>query len=227
MNWVCHSCGYENEYNDESKPTECLCCGNPASEEQLNQARCELEQYHIELECQERLEQIRQEVIRRQEKMNHLISRFTKCVKAISTAFIFSTICMIVLVGMKIYQGDVSPKYIGYNMKNNSVLYIGNFTQNIDDISKKRDNTVIENAAMIIGNEQEKVSDISKNIKIVGNSRKPFYENRKQNLAFSQSKILSGWNNFAGNWSIFLKQASSNFSQLKDSISKKWGGHND
>ena len=45
MNWVCESCGYENEYNDESQPTECLCCGEPASEHQLNQAKQELEKY--------------------------------------------------------------------------------------------------------------------------------------------------------------------------------------
>ena len=30
MNWLCNSCGYENEYKKGAKIAECLCCGEPA-----------------------------------------------------------------------------------------------------------------------------------------------------------------------------------------------------
>ena len=89
MNWVCESCGYENEYNDESQPTECLCCGEPASEHQLNQAKQELEKYHKEQARQRRLEQLRQEAIKQQEKIEHSIDAFAKGIKGIAAAFMF------------------------------------------------------------------------------------------------------------------------------------------
>ena len=30
MNWLCNSCGYENEYKKGAKIAECRCCGEPA-----------------------------------------------------------------------------------------------------------------------------------------------------------------------------------------------------
>lgn len=92
MNWVCESCGYENEYNDESQPTECLCCGEPASEHQLNQAKQELEKYHKEQARQRRLEQLRQEAIKQQEKIEHSIDAFAKGIKGIAAACIVAMI---------------------------------------------------------------------------------------------------------------------------------------
>lgn len=118
MNWVCESCGYENEYNDESQPTECLCCGEPASEHLLNQARRALEKYHKEQERQRRLEQLRQEAIKRQEKIEHSINAFIKGVREIATACIVVMILAVAITGFNVYKGNVTPKYIGTNIKN-------------------------------------------------------------------------------------------------------------
>lgn len=46
MGWLCDVCGYENEFNEESHPAFCLCCGEPAPRNKIIEARRELKAYH-------------------------------------------------------------------------------------------------------------------------------------------------------------------------------------
>ena len=49
------------------------------------------------------------------------------------------------------------------------------------------------------------------------------HDNRKDNIAVSQSNVSDGYKNLTVNLKLFWKQATKNFNQLVDSISKKVG----
>ena len=108
MNWICESCGYENEYNDESQPTECQCCGELASEQQINQARRALERYHREQERERRLEQLRQEAIKQQKKIEDLIDTFVKGLKGVAAACVMSIIIAGAIVGNQAWSAELT-----------------------------------------------------------------------------------------------------------------------
>lgn len=172
MNWVCESCGYENEYNDESQPTECLCCGEPASEHQLNQAKQELEKYHKEQARQRRLEQLRQEAIKQQEKIEHSIDAFAKGIKGIAAACIVAMILAVAIAGLNVCQGNITLKYIGTNIKNISVVdnvtdvtenvsehlrentleYKNNIVRNVSFTTKSKDHSVLAHLGLLMEN---------------------------------------------------------------------------
>lgn len=175
MNWVCESCGYENEYNDESQPTECLCCGEPASEHQLNQAKQELEKYHKEQARQRRLEQLRQEAIKQQEKIEHSIDAFAKGIKGIAAACIVAMILAVAIAGLNVCQGNITLKYIGTNIKNISVVdnvtdvtenvsehlrentleYKNNIVRNVSFTTKSKDHSVLAHLGLLMENKKE------------------------------------------------------------------------
>lgn len=150
MNWVCDSCGYENEYNDESQPTECLCCGEPVSEYQLNQARRELEEYHKEQERQRKLEQLRQEAIKRQERIEHSIKSFIKSVKFVAAACIAVMILSIAFAGFNIYKGNVSFQFLTANIK--SIGVMDEITTPVKTISDLISENAIEYKKSIVQN---------------------------------------------------------------------------
>lgn len=225
MNWVCESCGYENEYNDESQPTECLCCGEPASEHLLNQARRALEKYHKEQECQRRLEQLRQEAIKRQEKIERSIKTFIKGVRTLATACIVFMVLSVAFAGFNIYKGNVSLKYIGNNVK--SITVMDNMVVSVNVISDSLSQKVSELTDSIIQNVsytvQGKNYSVTENLKGMGVDFSEGHDNRKDNIAVSQSNVSDGYKNLTVNLKLFWKQATKNFNQLVDSISKKVG----
>lgn len=243
MNWVCESCGYENEYNDESQPTECLCCGEPASEHQLNQARCELEKYHKEQERQRRLEQLRQEAIKQQEKIEHSFQTFVKSVRAVATACIAVIIVSVAIVGFNVYKGNVSLKYITDNIKNITVMddvtapakaiskrlsenglnFKDNIIQNVNYTTKIRKHTALVNLDVLVDDKKESIIGISKMVQNVRNNSKVGDENRKNNIVVSKNNVSNGISNLTGNCQLFWNRATQNINQLVDYISKKVG----
>ena len=140
MNWVCKSCGYENEYNDESQPTECLCCGEPASEHLLNQARRALDEFHKEQERQRHSEQLRLEAIRWQEKIERSIKSFIKGVRTLATACIVFMVLSVGLAGFNVYKGNITPKYVPNNVK--SITIVDNMMASVNVISDNLSETV-------------------------------------------------------------------------------------
>lgn len=243
MNWVCESCGYENEYNDESQPTECLCCGEPASEHLLNQARRALEKYHKEQERQRRLEQLRQEAIKRQEKIEHSINTFIKGVKGIATACIVVMILAVAITGFNVYKGNVIPKYIGTNIKNISVVdnmkisadaisehlsgntleFKDNIIQNVSFTTKSKDYSVMANLGLLVEDKKKSMVGVSGMVKQLGDNCKVGYENKTKNLVISENNITSGFENLTNNCKLFWMQATKNVNQLVDYISMKIG----
>lgn len=243
MNWVCDSCGYENEYNDESQPTECLCCGEPASKHLLNQARRALDKYHKEQEHQKQLEQLRLEAIRRQEKIEHSIQIFIKGVRTLASACIVFMVISVALAGFNFYKGNISFKHISSNVKSIIVVdnmvvpvnvisdnlsktasgFTDNITQNVSYMAQNKNYTVIENLNELIAENKERMTATASNLKVIGDDLTGEYEHNKKNVAVSQSNVSDGYKNLTVNSKLFWKQATQNINQLIDSISKKFG----
>ena len=243
MNWVCESCGYENEYNDESQPTECLCCGEPASEHLLNQARRALEKCHKEQERQRRLEQLRQEAIKRQEKIERSIKTFIKGVRTLATACIVFMVLSVAFAGFNIYKGNVSLKYIGNNVKSITVMdnmvvpvnvisdslsqkvseLTDSIIQNVSYTAQGKNHSVTENLKGLADENKETMAVTFSGLKGMGVDFSEGHDNRKDNIAVSQSNVSDGYKNLTVNLKLFWKQATKNFNQLVDSISKKVG----
>lgn len=104
MSWICDVCGYENEFNDESQPTTCLCCGEPAPESKIIKARRELEAYHREEERKARLEELRRKQELRQQKVDRIVAKITRAVKAIPVAAVAMVIIAFVWVGVSFHS---------------------------------------------------------------------------------------------------------------------------
>ena len=84
MNWLCDSCGYENEYKKGSKITECICCGDPAPISEPVQP--ELKKVVKESETQ----------------------KTGKFVKFISGLYRTLLIAALLLIGLNMYLGNIS-----------------------------------------------------------------------------------------------------------------------
>ena len=243
MNWICNSCGYENEYNDESQPTECLCCGEPATEDQLNLARCALEKYHKELEHQKRLEKLRQKALKRQKKIERSVNSFIKSVKNLAVACIVFMILSFALAGFSIYKGSISLNNIADSIKYISVMdnmmypvnvisdslnhknkeYIDNFSQNISPTAKGKRLIVTENMKDLAEKNKKSLTVSFSGFKRISADFQDRYEYAKDNIMVSQSNISESFNNLTVNMNMFWSQTGQNIKLLVDSISKKVG----
>ena len=239
--YKCPHCG--QKYNDESQPTECLCCGEPASEHQLNQAKQELEKYHKEQARQRRLEQLRQEAIKQQEKIGHSIDAFVKGIKGIAAACIVAMILAVAIAGLNVCQGNITLKYIGTNIKNISVVdnmtdvtdnvsehlrentleYKNNIVRNVSFTTKSKDHSVLAHLELLMENKNEAMKSTSGMFKQIGSDFKGGYENRTKNLAISKNNVANGFRNFTNNCKLFWRQAAKNINQLIDYIARKTG----
>ena len=220
MNWVCESCGYENEYNDESQPTECLCCGEPASEHQLNQAKQELEKYHKEQARQRRLEQLRQEAIKQQEKIEHSIDAFAKGIKGIAAAKYIGTNIKNIFVVDNVT--DVTEN-VSEHLRENTLEYKNNIVRNVSFTTKSKDHSVLAHLGLLMENKKEAMKSTSGMFKQIGSNFKGGYENRTKNLAISKNNVANGFGNFKNNCKLFWRQAAKNINQLVDYIARKIG----
>lgn len=104
MSWLCDVCGYENEFNDRSQPTACLCCGEPASESKIIEARRELDAHHREEERKARIEELRRKHELYQQKFDHIAARAIRAVKAIPIVSSAMVIIAVVWIAVSFYS---------------------------------------------------------------------------------------------------------------------------
>ena len=243
MNWICNSCGYENEYNDESQPTECLCCGEPATEDQLNLAKRELENFHKELDDQKRLERLRQKAQKRQRKIEQSVHIFTKSARSLAVACIVFVVFSFVFIGFNIYRGSVSLNNIAGNTKSISLMdnemfpvhvmsnnlshnhkeFIDNYSTSISYTAKGRRLALRENLKDLKEKNNKILAVLFSGIKEIGTGFQNRYENAKDINPIFQSSILQGFNNLTVNMDALWEQTKQNIDLLIDSITKKVG----
>lgn len=121
MNWLCDSCGYENEFNEESQPTECLCCGESAPEWKILQLRQELEAYHREERQKARLEEQKRRRELRQQQIARIIHNTMLVVKAAPAVLAISFAAASCWVIFSLHASDITLSSWNQQMQSNVV----------------------------------------------------------------------------------------------------------
>lgn len=108
MNWLCEICGYENQFDDNEQLTVCRCCGDPASEKVLFQARQELEAFRRA----EKTKAIAETARKRKELWRQRIDSIAKgalyFAKAVPALMILSVIAAFVWVVYRFNSSDLT-----------------------------------------------------------------------------------------------------------------------
>lgn len=107
MYWVCEECGWENEYSDEVKYTECQCCGSPATEKNITEATKALNRFHQEEERRKREEAIRLKVEKRQQAINGAMAGYIIVLRVLPKVNIVATIIAILVIIGSFVSGDI------------------------------------------------------------------------------------------------------------------------
>ena len=242
MNWICEFCGYENEYNDESQPTECLCCGEPASEHLLNQARRALEKYHKEQERQRRLEQLRQEAIKRQEKIERSIKAFVKGVRSLATACIILMILSVAFAGFNIYKGNVTLNYIGANVKSITAMdnvvvpakvisdnlsqkaleLTDSIIQNVGYTAQGKNYAVTENLKGLADKNKESISRTLSGITVLADENKETMAVTVSGLKKMGEDFSEGYDNRTDNIAVSQSNISDGYNNLTVNLKLFW-----
>ena len=222
MSWICDVCGYENEFNDESQPTTCLCCGEPAPESKIIKAQRELEAYHREEERKARLEELRRKQELRQQKVDRIVARITRAVKAIPWVAVAMVIIAFVWVGVSFHSEGTTMSAWNTQMHTNINAisltgYPDKLKDNLADIGLSEKLIVpIEEAGQIVsGQTSEHFSAISANIKMKSEISASDYSANIEKL----NKSVTARNNYqSDNALIVLESVGSDLKQIGEQV---------
>lgn len=221
MSWLCDTCGYENEFDDESQPTTCLCCGEPAPESKIIKARRELEAYHREEERKARLEELRRKQELRQQKVDRIVARITHVAKAIPVTAVAMVIIAFVWVGVSFHSEGMTMSAWNTQMHTNiSAIsltgYPDKLKNNLVNISLSENKSVSFRNNYLRDNALIVLESMGSNLKQVG-KRVPTID---QNIASSSS-------NMRLNWSVFWSRTKDNVQELIKTITIRKDGADD
>lgn len=122
MSWLCNYCGYENEYSDEEKLTTCMCCGEPATVEQLVQAQRDLDQYHEEQIRLAKYEEQQRRLREKREKRDKAFSLLLRMINGIKYGVLACLLTAVVLVGLRFVNGSFRLETVQRNVSECSSL---------------------------------------------------------------------------------------------------------
>lgn len=119
MYWVCEECGWENEYSDEIKYTECQCCGSAASAKNIADATKALKRFHQEEERRKREEAILLKNEKRQQVINGAMAGYIKLLRALPKMNIAATVIAIAVIIGSYITGDTSGEALWNRLGSN------------------------------------------------------------------------------------------------------------
>lgn len=233
MYWVCEECGWENEYSDAIKYTDCQCCGSPASQKNIADASKALNRFHQEEERRKREDAIRLKNEKRQQSFDGAMGGFVKFLRTLPimnvTAFV---IAMILIVGSFI-TGDASFEvlfnqvssniqevrvweHIGESFDMTGQLLTDHFSSSLDSLASNN-KYLIENDSGI----QSHNESMAKNLSVISDRWATYFSNAGANLNEVGSHILTDTSDFFQNTSYFFKNASNNITELFEKIFKR------
>ena len=227
MSWLCDICGYENEYSEEVKTTTCLCCGEPASERKIQQAKKDLIAFQKEAERKARAEKLRQKQLLRQQRIDRIFESSKFVVKGIPVAIIVLIVFSIVWLGFSMHSKALSLSDWKQQMASNMskvalVSDIGAYGDNLSEI-RAFENT--KNALTISGEIMNRNLSQQLNIIKANNNTVDGYNWSLlgKRLPYLKKNIRCGSTNFESNWDSFQFQASNNIKQLIAAIKERVG----
>lgn len=251
MYWVCEECGWENEYSDAIKYTDCQCCGSPASQKNIADASKALNRFHQEEDRRKREDAIRLKNEKRQQSFDGAMGGFVKFLRTLPimnvTAFV---IAMILIVGSFI-TGDASFEvlfnqvssniqevrvweHIGESFDMTGQLLTDHFSSSLDSLASNN-KYLIENDSGI----QSHNESMAKNLSVISDRWATYFSNLGTNSDLSMRTIITHFSNaganlnevgshiltdtsdFFQNTSYFFKNASNNITELFEKIFKR------
>lgn len=227
VNWICDACGYENEFNEESRITICLCCGEPAPESKIIKAQKELDARRQEEERKAHLERRKRIQEQRQQIIDRVIIGITRVVGAISVTAAVMVIVSFVWIAVSFHSEDVTLSVWNIQMHSNiNGLFLKEYPDqlknNLAVIGLKEEMLVTLGAASQIAETQSDylVDRTLFILKSVGDGMNQVGEQAStigQNITGVYSKMQLNWLALSG-------RAKSNVQELMDTISGREGG---
>lgn len=245
MSWLCEVCGYENQFDDEAQSTECLCCGEPASEKILFQAHQELDAYHRAERAKAYVEEVRRRRELWQQKINCIVKRTLFLAKITPMAVILAVIGALVWVILSLNSSDLTFALWSQQMQSNmSTLNLEESTMStlqngvgrVSDIIGVESSKITTNIAEVFQNDIEKHND---NSHITIESANEWQKNMTENTLRlyeaadielenieNQTREMSRRNfsavkNFTFNFQVFLECATENVCTLIEKIAER------
>lgn len=108
MYWLCDECGWENEYSDAKKITECECCSAPASAKNIADAEKALARFHAEAEKRRKAELLKAQLEKRQKAINGFITGFTRTLKILPVLNTVVVALAVLWISVSIFTGESS-----------------------------------------------------------------------------------------------------------------------
>ena len=241
MSWLCDVCGYENEFNDESQPTTCLCCGEPAPENKIINARRELDAYHREEERKARIEELRRKQELHQQKVDRIIARTTRAVKAIPVVAAVMVLIAFVWIGISFRSEGMTLSAWNAQMRSNiDAISLTGFSEKLRDnladigLSEKVSVPINEAGQLVASQMSARFSTISSQNNYLSDNAQTVLENVGndfkqvgEHMPTISQNITSSCSNMKLNLPVFWSHAKDNVQELINAITKGEGGSDD
>lgn len=245
MSWLCEVCGYENPFDDEAQSTECLCCGEPASERVLFQARQELEAYHRAERAKAYVEEVRRRRELWQQKIDRIVKRTLFLAKATPMTVILAVIAAVIWVVLSLNSSDLTfalwsqqmqSNMSALNLEESTLSTLQNGVGYVSDIIEVGSSKITTNMAEVLRNDIEKHND---NLRITIGSANEWQKNTTENTLrlYEAADIelenienqtremiqrnLGATKNFASNFQVFWRRATENVGTLIEKIAER------
>lgn len=202
MSWICDSCGYENEYNDNTKPTECACCGELASQMKIIQAIQELDNLHREQERQAKLEHMRQLAIRYQKRIQLIINKLSHMVKYGARSCGVCLILSVGLLGYSCFKGEISIDNIVKNTGNIVLINRLNIMVENTESEITSDINYLKSICLNTSLLNRDITHFNNNSKYLAFENKDRLQNSISNIQTIQQQFSSENNNILTNASV-------------------------
>ena len=245
MGWLCEVCGYENQFDDGVQSTECLCCGESASEKILFQARQELDAYHRAERAKAYVEEVRRRRELRQQKIDHIVKRTLFLAKATPITVVLTVVGAHVWVVLSLNSSDLTFALWSQQMQSNmsalnleeaTLSTFPNGVGHVSDIIEVRNSKITTNMTEVLRNDIEKYNDnLRITIGTVNERQKNMIENtlclyeavdiELENIE-NQTREMRQRNfgaakNFVANFQLFWKRATGNIDTLIEKIAER------
>ena len=220
MSWLCNFCGYENEYSDEEKLTTCMCCGEPATEEQLAQAQRDLDRYHEEQIRLAKYEEQQRRLQERREKREKAFSLMLRLIKNIRYGVLVCLLAAVVLVGLRFLNGSFRMETVQKNVSECSSLSaaLQRAPANISLIGE----SMAEKLRMVKANAAASKSavpnSLGENISAVPERLKAGLSGCKSGWELIKLKLSDAYEHQKENFQFWSSQVSVNYDELVEEV---------
>lgn len=227
MYWVCEECGWENEYSDAIKYTDCQCCGSPATRNNIAEATKALNRFHQEKEHRKREEAVRLKVKKQQQVINGAMARYVKVLRALPKVNLVATLIAIILIVASFVTGDIPGEELWERISSNTqeITWIEQLGSSIEMTNQLLSNQLSSHFHIVGSNSKALVKivpdSLPDNASLLWDGVQSSTDSMGVNLSTIGDHILEKSTLFSRNIEFFCQKASANVTELFYKIFKR------